>query len=98
MGDFTGFLYGVFGRFAVEALKWFNIRHALHEGLPEWARSWGYWLVTIVMVMLGGGVVLLYLHSSVSLNPLAAFNIGASAPLIFSKLAELPKPKARRAN
>ena len=59
----------------------------LHKGVPDWAKSWLYWLITLLMVALGGVLVELYQNSQdVSLNELLAFNIGISAPLILTSL------------
>ena len=40
------------------------------------------------MVGIGGGLVALYLNSNVSLTPILAVNIGASAPLIIGSLVK----------
>lgn len=85
-GELT-FLYGVGGGFASEALKWFRIREELHRGIPDYARKWPYWLVTLVMIVIGGSLA--YIHqasSGINLTPLLAVNIGVSAPLILSAL------------
>ena len=36
------------------------MRKELHKGLPDWAKSWLYWAVTIIMAVAGG--MLVYLH------------------------------------
>ena len=80
---------GLGGGCAAEALKWFRIREELHEGLPDYAKSWGYWIVTIAMILVGGLLVFIYQSSDdVRLSPILAFNIGVSAPLIISTLAD----------
>ena len=87
------FWLGVAGGAAVEALKWFHKREELHKGLPEYATRWPYWAATIVMISLGGLLAFAYQASDgVQLSPILALNIGASAPLIFSTLAQqIPK-------
>lgn len=84
------FWWGVFGGCLAEGLKWFNLRHTLHQGLPDWSKSIGYWVVTVFMILIGGGLVLIYVKSELMVSPILAVNIGASAPLIIGKLAELP--------
>ena len=80
-------LGGVFG----ELLKWFNMRHDLHRGLPDWSRSRLYWIVTLLMAVAGGLLVLAYLRSGFTLNALLAVNLGVSAPLVLDKLfSQLP--------
>lgn len=77
--------WGLLGGCAAEIVRWFRIRDELHKGVPNWAKSWLYWLITSLMVALGGVLVELYQNSQdVSLNELLAFNIGISAPLILT--------------
>ena len=78
--------FGVAGGLGVEALQWFRIRKTLHRGVPDWAGHWLYWIVTAVMVALGGLLVFAYISSGVHISPIVAFNIGASAPLILESL------------
>ena len=79
---------GLAGGCAAEALKWYRIREELHEGLPAYAKSWLYWAVTGIMAAMGGLLVFVYQASDeVSLSPILALNIGASAPLILGTLA-----------
>ena len=89
---------GLGGGCAAEAMKWFRIREELHEGLPDYAKNWGYWLVTGIMILVGGLLVLVYQSSGdVQLSPILAFNIGVSAPLIISALAGQVPPIDRGA-
>ena len=76
---------GLAGGCAAEALKWYRIREDLHEGVPAYAKSWLYWTVTGIMAAM---LVFVYQASEdVSLSPVLALNIGASAPLILGTLA-----------
>lgn len=79
-------LWGFLGGVAAEALQWFHLRKELHSGVPRWAKSWGYWIVTSVMAAIGALLVALYQASGNELSPILAFNIGASAPLILESL------------
>ena len=80
-------LAGLLGGCASEVFKWFRIREELHKGLPDYAKSWSYWIATISMAALGAVLVFMYQASDdVVLSHILAFNIGASAPLILEKL------------
>ena len=79
---------GVAGGIAGELAGWFKIRRELHKGLPNWSKSWLYWLITLLMALAGGLLVFIYLKSGTALNAFLAFNLGASAPLILVKLIE----------
>lgn len=84
----SGFLWGVLGGSFAELLQWFGLRHSVHAGVPDWSKSKIYWLITGLMILVGGGLVVAYVGSGLSVNPLMAINIGASAPLIIGKLAQ----------
>lgn len=87
MGMLEGFVYGAFGGVLAEFLRWFDLREKLAESCPKFARSWVYWLLTLGMVVIGGILVVVYMHSGVSFNSFLALNIGASAPLILSRMS-----------
>ncbi len=78
-------VWGFAGGCAAELLQWFRIRKELHRGIPDWAKSWSYWAVTIAMVGMGALLVFMY---GIESNPVLAFNVGASAPLILKSLVE----------
>ena len=79
---------GLAGGCAAEALKWYRIREELHKGIPAYAKSWLNWTVTGIMAAMGALLVFVYQASEdVSLSPILALNIGASAPLILGTLA-----------
>ena len=78
---------GLVGGVAAEALKWYRIREDLYQGIPDYAKSWLYWIVTLVMILLGGLLVFVYQRiEGIELNLLLALNIGASAPLLVGTL------------
>ncbi len=85
-----GFFYGLFGGLLAELLGLFKLRHEI--SLPSWLKSPFYWLVTCAMICAGGGVVIIYLKSGMTLNPLLAVNVGASAPLILGTLVSQAPP------
>ena len=97
MGIIEGFLYGVFGGFLAELLGLFRLRHKVPGSFPTYIKSWFYWITTSLMVLAGGGLVVVYLNSAISLNALIAVNLGASAPLIIGSLAsQTPQPSVGR--
>jgi hypothetical protein len=53
-----------------------------------------YWIVTTVMIVVGGVLVVAYLRSEVKVNAIMAINIGASAPLILGALVSQSPPIA----
>ena len=80
--------YGVLGGCSAEVLRWFRLRDQLHQGMPHFSKSVAYWVVTALMIAIGGFLVQMYVDSgSVMLNGPAAFNIGISAPLLLSALS-----------
>ena len=83
--------WGLLGGCSAELLRWFRIRDQLHRGVPDWAKSLAYWVVTVLMILSGGALVLMYEYSGTSLTPALAANVGAAAPLVLSSLsANLP--------
>ena len=81
-------LWGFVGGIGAEGLRWFRIRDELHKGVPAWGKSRLYWVVTAVMSVIGAALVWAYDSAGdVQLNPILAINIGASAPLILSRLS-----------
>ena len=74
---------GVAGGIVAEVLKWYRIREELHDGVPDYAKTGLYWIVTGAMVLVGGLLVFLYQNTdAIELNLILVFNIGASAPLL----------------
>ena len=74
-------LLSVGGGIAAESRQWFHLRKELYKGVPGWARSWGYWIVTVGMAGMGSLLVALYQSSGSELSPILAFNIGAPSCL-----------------
>jgi hypothetical protein len=84
------FLYGVLGGFLAELFGLWKLRHELKPNLPPYLRSPFYWLMTILMILSGGGIALMYVKSGVVRPPILAVNVGASAPLIIGGLTQAP--------
>lgn len=79
-------MYGVVGGFLAELFGLWKLRHELKEKLPPYLKSVFYWSMTVLMIGSGGVVALVYFKSGVTLSPLLAVNVGASAPLIIGSL------------
>ena len=92
MGILEILLFGMGGGFAAELVGLWKLRHRTRGELPEFLRSPFYWLVTVGMIVIGGGLAALYGKSGATLSPLLAANIGASAPLIIGALVEQTPP------
>jgi hypothetical protein len=87
-GFWVIFAVGCGGGIAAEALKWFGLRDS--PNTPVYLRSVKYWVLTILMVLIGGGLAPLY--GTKDVNALLAVNIGASAPLIIGALFRTVPP------
>jgi hypothetical protein len=85
-------MIGFAGGVAAELVQWFGLRFSLHQKLPDWSKSWLYWIVTLLMAVSGGGLVYLYALSGTALSPILALNVGASAPLLLGKLVQQTPP------
>jgi hypothetical protein len=85
--DVSGFwpIFGIAcaGGVVIEFYKWWQLRESLN--FPEYARSVAYWALTIGMILLGGGLAVLY--GTDSKPALLVLNIGISAPAIIRTLA-----------
>lgn len=88
--DLAVFAVGVAGGGANELLHWWGLRE--NPNLPEYARRLFYWVVTVAMALLGGGLAWLQLGTGA--DPLIAFQIGLAAPMLLQKLIKAA-PEAR---
>ena len=86
------FLLGVFGGFLAELGRWWKIREG--PNFPTYIKSAFYWAITILMIIGGGGLAYVYMLMG-DLNAILAVNVGASAPLIISGLANTPPKQVR---
>ena len=79
-------LWGAVGGSLAEVLRWYRVRDSLHEGVPDWASDWKYWVPTLLMIGVGSLLVLMHQGSGIEMTPTLAVNVSASAPLIVSAL------------
>jgi hypothetical protein len=74
---------GLAGGVSNEVLHWWGLR--FDENLPHYARRVFYWLITAIMVVVGGVVAQIQLGSGGV--PFIAFQIGLLAPMLLKKIA-----------
>jgi hypothetical protein len=86
-------LYGMGGGLAIEVLYWWSKRETFDNGLPSYAKNYAYWVTTLVMVFLSGGLIWVYHRSGIELKPIVAFNLGASTPSILAAFTKAAPPK-----
>jgi hypothetical protein len=82
-GPLNVFLVGCLGGFANEVLHWWQLREDVN--LPAYAKSPLYWVVTLVMIGLGG--VVAWFQLGAKANAPIAMQLGLAAPLILQRLA-----------
>ena len=88
-GFWQVFLAGAFGGFLVELLRWHKLRES--PSLPDFASRWIYWVLTVLMILAGGGLAVLYGLGPI--NAITVANIGASAPALIGALAAPPRQR-----
>jgi hypothetical protein len=87
-----GFWLGVLGGVFAEIFSLSKLRYLPRDARPLWVGSMWYWAITVAMMLSGGALVAIYLGSGVTMTPLLAVNIGASAPLILQSLVSQAPP------
>ena len=88
MTPIDGFFLGLIGGVIPEIYALYKLRHTFSKKKPGWITSEFYWLITAVMILLGGGTVWLYLKVGVTLIYLAAIQLGMSTPLLISVVSK----------
>lgn len=77
----TALMFGCIGGVASEILGLYNLRKSGPGQYPRYIKSWGYWVPTILMTLMGGGLAAAYTLDGTKLGAILSINIGASAPL-----------------
>jgi hypothetical protein len=83
MTDLSIFEFACFGGFLAEVLKWYRLRESVN--FPDYAKGPVYWIITLAVIVGGGGLAYAY-GPQVVTSKILAVNIGASAPLIIQTL------------
>ena len=89
------FLFALFGGFAINLLRLFELLNLPRSKRPETFHDWLYLLQFLALPILGGGLAYAYQASGTSLSPILAVNIGASAPAILKSFASGTAPGPR---
>jgi hypothetical protein len=85
---FKVWVWGFLGGLAAEFLRWYNLRTSL--AFPAYVRSPVYWLLTVLMAVIGGVLATLYVEDvAEGRQKLLAVHIGVSAPLILALLVQI---------
>lgn len=63
LSSMQGFIYGIVGGCCAELIGWYKIRTTLYKSYPDFAKSMVYWVLTILMILTGGGLVYVYIES-----------------------------------
>jgi hypothetical protein len=85
-GGWTIFAFGCGGGACLELLRWWKLRESAN--FPEYWHRKVYWLLTLAMIAVGGGMAVVY--GTGPTNAIQAMNIGAAAPAILGALSAVP--------
>jgi lipopolysaccharide export LptBFGC system permease protein LptF len=79
---------GIVGGVLAEFYTLYQHRKTPFKEIPEYYRSWFYWLMVFVMILIGGSIPVVYSYFGNNMNVFLAFHLGLSAPLIISRLVQ----------
>ncbi|SHM38332.1 hypothetical protein SAMN05428972_3369 [Rhodanobacter sp. OK091] len=88
MGLIEGFTLGTLGGIVTELYGLYQLRKHAKAKRPDWLCSTFYWVTTGLMVVVGGGVVVLYVISGAVLNPWLAIHLGVATPALIGTLSK----------
>lgn len=80
------FIGGCVGGSLAELLHWWNLRTS--DKLPAYIKSPFYWIVTFIMIIIGGAICTLQFGANT--DAILAIQIGFGAPIFIQKLASAP--------
>lgn len=92
-GILPTFIVGIIGGAMGEALNWYVRRES--PRLPQYLKGVRYWITTIVMIIVGG--ILAVLYGIEEKSAILVANVGLTAPLIIKALAQIPPQATNRA-
>jgi H+/Cl- antiporter ClcA len=93
-GFWPVFLFGIFGGFLGELIKWYRIRES--KDLPHYVTSVFYWSITVLVIISSG--VLAVLYGTETKNAIQVVNIGITSPLLVQTLAQASVGKRPKNN
>jgi hypothetical protein len=85
--DILNYVIGFAGGAAAEVLGIYKITRT-NTKLPAVMKRTLYWAMSFIMCLMGMLLVFIYTISGVTMIPILAFNIGASAPFILGNLTK----------
>jgi hypothetical protein len=87
MNNQDALLWGLAGTFLDQLLHWASIRH--DPRFPTYARTVKYWIVSILLIAMGGVITLAYVQSVEKVTkPLSAMVVGFSGIALIKKLSQ----------
>lgn len=86
------FLFGLLGGVIPEIYALYHLRHTWDSKKPNWVTSPFYWIITCIMVLLGGGTAALYAKIGINLNELMSIHLGIATPVLIQSYIK-SKPK-----
>ena len=98
VGTITAMSLGVAGGVIGEFMKWYKNKETLHKKIPDYAKSKIYWLLVLIMVILGGLLVGLHILNGTVFGAFLAFNVGFTAPIVLSDATKLMSVKPGKIN
>jgi hypothetical protein len=85
MTSITFILIAAFGSAVQEIIHLYDLRNSLHEDTSTFLKSWKYWTITLMMIIVSGiGTWVLY-GDNLTIKSVI-FILGAAFPLLFKKL------------
>ena len=86
------FLFAVFGGLAINVLRLFELVNVPRSRWPDTFRDPLYALQFLALPILGGVLAYAYEASGMTLSPILAINVGASAPAILKSFGSVTPP------
>ncbi|MBI1923831.1 hypothetical protein HYR99_06230 [Candidatus Poribacteria bacterium] len=88
MDTFWLFLWGIFGGIVGEGLVWYNLAKRKPDDLSHLLPQEPiYWVIIAGRILVGGILVVAYLRSGISIQPILAIHVGITTPAIVGSLA-----------
>jgi cytochrome c-type biogenesis protein CcmH/NrfF len=86
LSAWAGFLWGLGGGVVAELLNLYGFRTLPTK--PQYLKTFYYWLVTVGMILVGGGLVYAYIKSGSKIGVIVSAQLGAAAPLLLRTIID----------